>query len=137
MTSCFDVRIHILSREVGYFFWVWMNSDKCRKRQLFNHCTGAIIKLLLAYGFRKIFFIVQDLKHVHLKYLFLELFGYFWNLYPDPGPWNRTLDPDPGPWTRTLKNLDPEKPGLWKPWTLKNLDPEKHGINIGLKNVWL
>ena len=51
-----------------------MNSDKCRKRQLFNHCTGAIIKLLLAYGFRKIFFIVQDLKHIHLKYFFLELF---------------------------------------------------------------
>ena len=40
----------------------------------------------------------------------------------DPGPW--TLDPGPGPWTQTLKNLDPEKPGLWKTW-----------INIGLKKM--
>ena len=45
------------------------------------------------------------------------------------------LKPGPGPWTLTLKNLDPEKPGLWKTWTLKNLDPEKPGINIGLKNM--
>ena len=38
-------------------------------------------------------------------------------LKPGPGPWKT--------WTRTLKNLDPEKPGLWRTCTLKNLDPEK------------
>ena len=30
-------------------------------------------------------------------------------------------------WTQNLKNLDPEKPGLWKTWAQKNLDPEKPG----------
>ena len=31
--SSFQVRIRILSRKVGYFFWFWMNSDKSRRWQ--------------------------------------------------------------------------------------------------------
>ena len=34
MTSSFQIVILILSREVGYLFWVWMNSEKSRKQQL-------------------------------------------------------------------------------------------------------
>ena len=34
MTCSFVVRILILSREVGYLFWVWINSKKNHKRQL-------------------------------------------------------------------------------------------------------
>ena len=55
-------------------------------------------------------------------------------LKPGPGPWT---------WTRTLKNLDPEKPGLWKTWILKNVDPEIHESwktwnKYGIKKyVWL
>ena len=33
MTSSFQVRIHILSRKVGYLFWAWMNSEKSHERQ--------------------------------------------------------------------------------------------------------
>ena len=56
----------------------------------------------------------QDFK-VYIK---LKNVLYFYNLDPDPGPWNQILDLDPGPQTPTL---DP--------------DPEKPGINIGLKNM--
>ena len=37
-----------------------------------------LIKLSLAYSFRKIFFIGQNLKHVHMTYSFLELLIFFW-----------------------------------------------------------
>ena len=36
MTSSFQVGIMILSTEVGYLLWVWMNSEKIRKRQSFS-----------------------------------------------------------------------------------------------------
>ena len=41
-------------------------------------CKQAIIKLSLAYSFRKMFFIGQNLKHVHMTYSFLELLIFFW-----------------------------------------------------------
>ena len=37
-----------------------------------------MIKLSLAYSFRKMFFIGQNLKHVHMTYSFLELLIFFW-----------------------------------------------------------
>ena len=40
-------------------------------------CKQAIIKLSLAYSFRKMFFIGQNLKHVHMTYSFLELLIFF------------------------------------------------------------
>ena len=33
LTSSSQLRIRILSREVGYLFWVWIDSEKSRKRQ--------------------------------------------------------------------------------------------------------
>ena len=59
MTSSFHGKIHILSEDVE------SNSQ-------------AIIKLSLAYSFRKIFFIGQNLKHVHMTYSLLELLIFFW-----------------------------------------------------------
>ena len=41
-------------------------------------CERAIIKLSLAYSFRKMFFIGKNLKHVHMTYFFLELEIWFW-----------------------------------------------------------
>ena len=41
-------------------------------------CKQTIIKLSLAYIFRKMFFIGQNLKHVHMTYSFLELLIFFW-----------------------------------------------------------
>ena len=35
MTSSFQASMRILSREVGYLFWVWMNLEKSREQQLF------------------------------------------------------------------------------------------------------
>ena len=49
MTSSFQVRISILSRALGYVFW---------------------IKLSLVYSFRKMFFIAQNLKHVYMTHFF-------------------------------------------------------------------
>ena len=40
-------------------------------------CKQAIIKLSLAYSFRKMFFIGQNLNHVHMTYSFLELLIFF------------------------------------------------------------
>ena len=73
MASSFQVRILILSREVGYLFWVWMNSEKSYDKS----SKQVKIKLSLAYIFRKMFFIGQNLKHVHMTYSFLELFIFF------------------------------------------------------------
>ena len=41
-------------------------------------CKQAIIKLSLAFSFRKMLFIGQNLKHVHMTYSFLELLIFFW-----------------------------------------------------------
>ena len=40
-------------------------------------CKQAIIKLSLACSFRKMLFIGQNLKHVHMTYSFLELLIFF------------------------------------------------------------
>ena len=40
-------------------------------------CKQAIIEFSLAYGFRKMFFISQNLKNVHLTYSFLEHLIFF------------------------------------------------------------
>ena len=40
-------------------------------------CKQAIIELSLAYGFRKMFFISQNLKNVHMAYSFLEHLIFF------------------------------------------------------------
>ena len=63
MTNSFQIRILVLSREVGYYFWVRMNLEENRKWQNI---------------FRKIFFTGQNLKHVHITYSFLELLIIFW-----------------------------------------------------------
>ena len=52
MTSSFQVRILLLSREIGYLF-------------------------LLAYSFRKMPFIGQNLKYVLMTYSFVELLIFF------------------------------------------------------------
>ena len=36
MINSFQIKILTLSREVGYLFWVWMNSVESRKQQLFS-----------------------------------------------------------------------------------------------------
>ena len=78
MTSCFQVRIRILSREVEYLFWVWMNSEK-----VVNDCKQAIIKLSLACSFRKMFFIGQNLNFLtwHLLFLNFDLLLINWSRY--------------------------------------------------------
>ena len=43
-------------------------------------CKQAIMKLSLAYNFRKMFFIGQNLKHVHMTYSFLELLNMYVNI---------------------------------------------------------
>ena len=40
-------------------------------------CKQAIIKLSLACSFRKMLFVGQNLKHVHMTYSFLELLIFF------------------------------------------------------------
>ena len=57
MTTSFQVRILIFSREVGYLFWVWINSEKSLKQQLFS--------------------VNYETSH-NLTYSFLELFVFFW-----------------------------------------------------------
>ena len=52
MTSSFQVRMLLLSTEIGFLF-------------------------LLAYSFRKMLFIGQNLKYVHMTYSFLELLIFF------------------------------------------------------------
>ena len=83
MTCSFEVRVRILPREVGYLFWVWMNSEKSRRGQYSRQiCKQAIIKLSLAYSFWKMLFIRQNLKHVQMPYFampsFLKLLIFFW-----------------------------------------------------------
>ena len=78
MTSSFQVRIRILSREVEYLFWVWMNSEK-----VVSDCKQAIIKLSLACSFRKMFFIGQNLNFLtwHLLFLNFDLLLINWSRY--------------------------------------------------------
>ena len=50
-----------------------MKTKKCNMGQLFSViCKQTIIELLLAYSFRKMLFIDQNLKHLHITYSFLE-----------------------------------------------------------------
>ena len=44
---------------------------------LCKFCKQAIVKLSLAYIFREMFFIDQNLKHVHMTHSFLELLIFF------------------------------------------------------------
>ena len=57
-----------------------MNSEKRREgynsRQI---CKQALIKLSLAYSFRKMFFISQNLKHVLVTHSFIEVLIFFIN----------------------------------------------------------
>ena len=53
--------------------------EKLRATIILGKCVKKIIiKLLLAYSFRKMFFIGQNLKHVHMTYSFLERLIFSW-----------------------------------------------------------
>ena len=74
MTSSFQVRKRILSRGRIPLLSLNEHGEKSRATiTLGKFCEQPIIKLPLAYGFRKMFFIGQNLKHVHMTYSFLEL----------------------------------------------------------------
>ena len=80
MTSSFQIRIRILSREV-----IDTSSEferTLRKVTIDNNsrqiCKQSIIKLSLAYTFWRIFFIGQNLNQVYMTYSFLELLIFFW-----------------------------------------------------------
>ena len=80
MTSSFQVRMRILSREVEYLY-LSLNKlgEKFRATIILGKfCKQAIMKLSLAYSFRKMFFIGQNLKLVHMAYSFLELLIFFY-----------------------------------------------------------
>ena len=53
-----------------------MNSEKSRERQSFSVNLN-IIKFLLVYSFREMFFICQNLTHFHMTYSFIELLTFF------------------------------------------------------------
>ena len=58
------------------FEWIW---EKCQAPIILGKFVKmAIIKLSLAYSFRKMFFIGQNLKHVYMTYSFFELLIFFW-----------------------------------------------------------
>ena len=71
---------HIFGQEEGYLFWVWMSLRQVASDNNSRWiCKEAIIKQLsLAYSFRKMFFIGQNLKHVYATYFFLERLDSFW-----------------------------------------------------------
>ena len=78
MTSSFRVRIHILSSDripLLSLNELWEVTRDNNSRQI---CKQAIITLSLAYSFQKMFFIGQNLKHVHMAYSFLKLLIFFW-----------------------------------------------------------
>ena len=76
MTSNLQVRMFVLSREVGYLLWICMNSAKSRKRQ-------AIPKLSLAYRFRKMIFMDQNLKTIYMNFSFDKFLIFFWLILVD------------------------------------------------------
>ena len=89
MTSSFQVRCGILSREVGYLFWVWWTRRKVASDNNSRWiCKQAIIKLSMAYSFRKVFFIGHNSKHVHMTYPFFELLVFFWWTVVDIYAWS-------------------------------------------------
>ena len=80
MTSSFQIRIRIFSREVigtsSEFEWTLRKvATGNNSRQI---CKQSIIKLSLAYSFRRMFFIDQNLNQVYMTYSFLELLIFFW-----------------------------------------------------------
>ena len=78
MTSRFQVRIHILSRGRITLLSLSELGKKLRATIILDKfCKQAIIKLSLAYNFRKMLFIGQNLKHIHMTYSFLELLIFF------------------------------------------------------------
>ena len=78
MTSSFQVGILILSREVGTSFEFERTRRKVVSDNYYRQiCKQAIIKLLLSYSFRKIFFIGQNQEHVYMAYSFLEVLIFF------------------------------------------------------------
>ena len=120
MTSSFQVRIHILSREVGYLFWVWMNSEKSYDKS----SKQVKIKLSLAYIFRKMFFIGQNLKHVHMTYSFLELLI---------NSCQRNIVCE---WIQTSWETNHEsKANIF--WPASNIDVEKTVFNVKLTSLWI
>ena len=54
-------------------------------------CKQAIIKLSLACSFRKMLFIGQNLKYVHMTYSFLELLIFFWLMLDTISIWSLFL----------------------------------------------
>ena len=73
MKSSFQVRILILSREVGSFKFEWTRRKVASDNYYRQICKQTIVKFSLAYSFWKTFFIGQILKHVDMTYSFLEL----------------------------------------------------------------
>ena len=71
MTSSFQVRIRILSVEVGYLSMFELTRRKVSKNNSRKMCKQATIKLSLAYSFRNMFFIGQNLKYVHMTYFLI------------------------------------------------------------------
>ena len=79
MTSSFQIRIRILSREV-----IDTSSEferTLRKVTTDNNsrqiCKQSVMKLPLAYSFQKMFFIGQNFNRVYMTYYFLELLIFF------------------------------------------------------------
>ena len=121
-TECFDEYILFHVRTAKHFFIRFFLWNKCFERSQYFKSV---------YLHNSITVLIPKEENEAVVYYTCQIFIFsFWTWTLDP-------DPDPGPSTRTrtLKNLHPEKSGLWKTWTLKNLDPEKPGINIGLKNM--
>ena len=65
-------------RQDTSFEFEWTQRKVVRDNNSWWICKQAIIKLSLAYSFRKMFFIGQNLKYVHMTYSFLELLIFFW-----------------------------------------------------------
>ena len=73
-----QVRIRILSREVGYFIWVEWTSRKVADHNKSRKIRKQVmIKFSFTYSFLKIFFISQNLKHFQMTYSFLEFLVFY------------------------------------------------------------
>ena len=86
MTSSFQGRISSFVKR-GRILLLSLKElgEKSRTRIILGKfCKQVIIKLSLAYSFRKMFLIGQNLKHVHMAYSFLELLIFFFRLYFKP-----------------------------------------------------
>ena len=58
---------------VMIYKWKPLLNKSCEILKMRRQKNMAIIKLSLVYSFRRMFFIGQNLKHVHMAYSFLEL----------------------------------------------------------------